>query len=219
MARRYRSFTHAADAVMWLSAAIRRRPYRGHGCNLAYRRSLFFDSRGFSSALNLRDGDDDIFINRVTTRDNTAAVVSRDAQVTYSHPSSRHEYRQRRPRRFHTARSLRKGSARFFGFSSLMTWLFVLLTVTAAAAAVYNRDWTQCGAVGAQIALLWLPICLTWRRTPALAARTSGHAHSAVDDASATVHKPAPQMSRATAPQRNITPGVEPSGPPESYCS
>ena len=163
--RRYRSFTHAADAVMWLSAAIRRRPYRGHGCNLAYRRSLFFDSRGFSSALNLRDGDDDIFINRVTTRDNTAAVVSRDAQVTYSHPSSRHEYRQRRPRRFHTARSLRKGSARFFGFSSLMTWLFVLLTVTAAAAAVYNRDWTQCGAVGAQIALLWLPICLTWRRT------------------------------------------------------
>lgn len=83
--RRYRSFTHAADAVMWLSAAIRRRPYRGHGCNLAYRRSLFFDSRGFSSALNLRDGDDDIFINRVTTRDNTAAVVSRDAQIGRAH--------------------------------------------------------------------------------------------------------------------------------------
>ncbi|MDE5972019.1 MAG: glycosyltransferase, partial [Muribaculaceae bacterium] len=72
----YRAFTHAADAVAWLSAALRHCPYRGCGGNIAYRRQLFFDNKGFSSALNLRDGDDDIFISRVATAANTAVELS-----------------------------------------------------------------------------------------------------------------------------------------------
>ncbi len=44
----------------------RRTPYRGASGNIAFRRDKFFDNKGFSSSLNLRSGDDDIFINEFT---------------------------------------------------------------------------------------------------------------------------------------------------------
>ncbi|MDE6289050.1 MAG: glycosyltransferase, partial [Muribaculaceae bacterium] len=62
---RTRSFDFVADSVMWLSDALKGRPWRGTEYNLAYRRELFFSSKGFSSNLNLRYGDDDIFVSRI----------------------------------------------------------------------------------------------------------------------------------------------------------
>lgn len=163
--KRYRAFTHVADAVAWLSAALRHAPYRGCGGNIAYRRQLFFDSKGFSSALNLRDGDDDIFINRVATGANTAVMIAPETLITYSHPTSRSEYRSHRPRRFFTAKRLRRASARFFGFSSAMAWLFALLSTAAVVLAAISRDWVVVSATALLIVAVWLTLALTWRYT------------------------------------------------------
>lgn len=46
-------------------------PYMGVGRNLAYRRSFFFTSKGFSSHYHLSSGDDDLFVNENATRENT----------------------------------------------------------------------------------------------------------------------------------------------------
>lgn len=161
----YRAFTHAADAVAWLSAALRHCPYRGCGGNIAYRRQLFFDNKGFSSALNLRDGDDDIFINRVATSSNTTVMIAPEALVTYSSPTSRSEFRSRRPRRFFTARLLRRSTPRFFGFSSAMAWLFTLLTVLSISLAIISRDWITTAAAATLGIGVWLTLALTWRYT------------------------------------------------------
>lgn len=163
--RRYRAFTHAADAVAWLSSALRRKPFRGCGGNIAYRRDFFFASKGFSSALNLRDGDDDIFICRVATGSNTAVVLDRDTLISYSHPGSRTEYRNRRPRRFFTASALSRSSARFFGFSSLMAWCFALLSAGAIAASAVARDWVLLGVASVLTLGVWLTLMFTWRST------------------------------------------------------
>lgn len=163
--RTYRTFTHAADAVAWLSAALRHSPYRGCGGNIAYRRQLFFDNKGFSSALNLRDGDDDIFINRVATGANTAVMIAPEALVTFSSPTSRSEYRSRRPRRFFTARRLRRSTPRFFGFSSAMAWLFTMLSVLSIALAITGRDWIIAAAAATLGIGVWLTLTLTWRYT------------------------------------------------------
>ncbi len=161
--RRYRAFTHAADAVAWLSAALRGAPYRGCGGNLAYRTDFFFRSKGFSSALNLRDGDDDIFINRVATGSNTAVMIAPETLITYSRPSSRSEYRSRRPRRFFTAAMLRRSTPLFFGFSSLMAWLFAALSIAAIVLAIIARDWTTVGVAATVTLGVWLGLMFTWR--------------------------------------------------------
>ena len=165
MGKRYRSFTHGADAVMWLSAALKGRPYRGDSGNLAFRRELFFTSGGFNGALNLRDGDDDIFINKVATAQNTRVELSPQAQVRYRLPSSRHQFRNRRPRRLFISNMLRRTAPRLFGASSLMAYLFVALTVAAAALSAIQQNWIQLGVTVALIVLLWLPLMIVWRKT------------------------------------------------------
>ncbi|MDE6490447.1 MAG: glycosyltransferase, partial [Muribaculaceae bacterium] len=158
-----RTFSRAADATVYLSAALRGRPYRGDGHNLAYRRDTFFRNKGFSRSLNLHDGDDDIFINEVASQRNTAVALSTDAIISTDAGNSAKSYRQECIRRAFTARFLRKGARRFFGWSSTMMWLWVGLS--AAACVISCPDMTGCAIVAAETLLLWIPIALTWHRT------------------------------------------------------
>ncbi|MDE6819075.1 MAG: glycosyltransferase, partial [Muribaculaceae bacterium] len=105
--RRYRSFTHGHDAAIWLSSALRGKAWRGHRANMAFRTESFFSSGAMSGALNLRNGDDDIFISKLARRDNTEVVCAAQAAVRYAHPTSRQQFRRERPARFFTPRSLR----------------------------------------------------------------------------------------------------------------
>ncbi|MDR3185123.1 MAG: glycosyltransferase [Prevotellaceae bacterium] len=66
-------------ALHYLGKALKRKPYMGVGSNLAYRKQLFFDHKGFDIRIigNLRE--DCVFINKVATRDNTAVAAVPDA--------------------------------------------------------------------------------------------------------------------------------------------
>jgi hypothetical protein len=59
-------------AMQYFSFALMGIPYMGVGRNLAYRKSLFFNKKGFASHYGLLSGDDDLFVNENATRDNTA---------------------------------------------------------------------------------------------------------------------------------------------------
>ena len=67
------------NGLHYLGAALCGHPYMGVGRNLAYRKSLFFSSGGFSRLMTNRAGDDDLFVNHVATRENTAVVLSRES--------------------------------------------------------------------------------------------------------------------------------------------
>ena len=58
-------------AIQYLGMALRGHPYMGVGRNLAYRRSMFFRTKGFSSHAHLMSGDDDLFVNANSNRKNT----------------------------------------------------------------------------------------------------------------------------------------------------
>ncbi|MFV0546194.1 MAG: glycosyltransferase [Bacteroides sp.] len=68
---RYLSFDTLFTAMRYLGLAHAGKPYMGIGRNLAYRKELFFAQKGYSSHLNLQRGEDDIFINRIATGQNT----------------------------------------------------------------------------------------------------------------------------------------------------
>jgi len=73
-------------ALQYLSYAISGFPYMGVGRNLAYRKSFFYKTNGFSKHLHLLSGDDDLFVNENATRLNTTVEFSHESH-TRSDPS------------------------------------------------------------------------------------------------------------------------------------
>lgn len=69
------------NGLHYMGAALCGHPYMGVGRNLAYRKALFFESGGFTHLMTNRAGDDDLFVNHVATKQNTAVVVSRASYV------------------------------------------------------------------------------------------------------------------------------------------
>jgi len=74
-------------ALQYLSYALAGTPYMGVGRNLSYKKSLFMNNKGFSSINHIPSGDDDLFINKVATKKNTAVIIDPDA-VTRSIPKT-----------------------------------------------------------------------------------------------------------------------------------
>jgi glycosyltransferase involved in cell wall biosynthesis len=72
-------------ALQYLSYALAGLPYMGVGRNLSYRRELFFKNKGFTSINHVPGGDDDLFINLVANKKNTAIVIDKEA-YTLSEP-------------------------------------------------------------------------------------------------------------------------------------
>lgn len=63
---------HSAD---WIARAVQRRPYRGIFHNFGFTKHLYFGAHGFSH-LNMNIGEDDLFMQRVMTRDNVSVILS-----------------------------------------------------------------------------------------------------------------------------------------------
>lgn len=78
-------FEAVYTAVQYFSFALAGHPYMGVGRNLMYRRKLFEGADGFSGHSDMASGDDDLFVNAVADRQNTAVCLSPDAFM-YSRP-------------------------------------------------------------------------------------------------------------------------------------
>ena len=69
------------DSIAWLSSAIRRRTYSASRNALGFKKSLYFDVRGFNH-LNMNVGENDLFVQQIVTRDNVSVVLSPRATCT-----------------------------------------------------------------------------------------------------------------------------------------
>ena len=63
-------------ALQYFSLALWGKPYMGVGRNLAYKKRLFMEQKGFISHYKVASGDDDLFINKVAKKSNTSIVLS-----------------------------------------------------------------------------------------------------------------------------------------------
>ena len=98
------------SGMQYLGMASSRHPYMGVGRNLAYRKDTFFRNHGFSGMLDSRAGDDDLFVNKVARRCNTAIVASRES-VTWSVPKPTwHSWLQQKRRHLSVSPRYRAGS-------------------------------------------------------------------------------------------------------------
>ena len=86
------------NGLHYLGAALCGHPYMGVGRNLAYRKRLFFESGGFSHLMTNKAGDDDLFVNHVATRSNTAVVLSRESYTWSTAKQTMKEWWQQKRR-------------------------------------------------------------------------------------------------------------------------
>jgi cellulose synthase/poly-beta-1,6-N-acetylglucosamine synthase-like glycosyltransferase len=122
-------FETLLTALQYMGFALLGKPYMGVGRNLAYRKSLFLDNKGFSTHLDVTGGDDDLFVNRHATAGNTRIAIGKEALV-YSKPKTTlKEFYYQKLRHLAVGKHYRFSSKVLLGLFSLSwigVWLFVL---------------------------------------------------------------------------------------------
>ncbi len=72
-------FETLLTAIQYFSYAKMGQPYMAVGRNLAYTKDIFFEARGFMNHMNIKSGDDDLFVNEIANASNTALCTSKDS--------------------------------------------------------------------------------------------------------------------------------------------
>lgn len=124
------------EAINWISAAIRRRPYSASRNAIGFKKSIYFDVRGYSH-LNMNVGENDLFLQQIATRDNVSIVLSPRAATTeriwggwgwwWNRVKSHHSTHQYYPRWTMTAITSELISRALF-FASVIAAMFLLPT-------------------------------------------------------------------------------------------
>ena len=119
--------------LQYLSYSLTRIPYMGVGRNLAYKKSLYFKVKGFSSHIHIPSGDDDLFIQEVATKNNTTIQIHKDSDVFSEPKKTFSEWFYQRRRHISTVikyKNLHKVLLFIFPFSQFLFWLsFILLFI------------------------------------------------------------------------------------------
>jgi cellulose synthase/poly-beta-1,6-N-acetylglucosamine synthase-like glycosyltransferase len=129
---RYETLT---TGLQYMGLAAAGHPYMGVGRNLAYKKSLFVRSNGFTGLTGEQAGDDDLFVNRVAKRKNTNVVYGGDT-LTWSVPETTWEgWWQQRRRHLSVAHLYRTGSRMLIGFEPLTrcVWYAAVIAMLAVA--------------------------------------------------------------------------------------
>ncbi len=112
--------------VQYLSFSLAKNTYMGIGRNLAYTKTLFFKHKGFASQYHIQSGDDDLFINKVATQQNTIVELNATS-FTYSDPKTSLGAWIKQKRRHLTTAKHYKPSHKFgLGLGSFTQYLFFI---------------------------------------------------------------------------------------------
>ena len=98
------------NGLHYVGAALCGRPYMGVGRNLAYRKSLFVASGGFSHLMTNRAGDDDLFVNHFSSSSNTAVVLNRESYTWSTAKKNFKEWWQQKRRHLSVSPAYRTGT-------------------------------------------------------------------------------------------------------------
>ena len=116
-------------ALQYLSYALAGQPYMGVGRNLSYKKDVFLRNKGFSAINHVPGGDDDLFINKVATGQNTAIVIDKDT-FTLSDPKKNFgEWFRQKARHYSTAKYYKPRHKFLLGLYSFSHILFYPLLI------------------------------------------------------------------------------------------
>lgn len=115
-------------AIQYFSYAKLGSPYMGVGRNLAYRKNEFFKVKGFINHMNVRSGDDDLFIKDAATSTNTTISIDPESFTISEAPKNISEWFRQKRRHISTASHYKKRHKSFLG----LFYLTKILTLSLA---------------------------------------------------------------------------------------
>ena len=146
------TFDTLLNSMRYLGSAINGHPYMGCGRNMAYRKSLYYQQKGFTSHLNLQRGEDDLFVNQTANGKNTQVEASPESIVRITAPNYKKDWYEEKLSHAMTSR-LYKGFNRYLmGFETCSRLLFLLTVMICIGWGIISQDWITVGIA----TLLWL---------------------------------------------------------------
>jgi glycosyltransferase involved in cell wall biosynthesis len=155
-------FETLVTGIQYMGFALLKSPYMGTGRNLAYRKSVFLDSKGFLNHQSVLGGDDDLFVNQHANRKNVAVVLGGDSLMhsfpkrtwrSYLHQKVRHLAVGKRYRLWDR---LRLG---LFSTTWMLTWLLALPVILLGLPSMIQSPSTVpllAGFLAREVLLMWL---------------------------------------------------------------
>ncbi|MEP6674863.1 MAG: glycosyltransferase [Ferruginibacter sp.] len=117
-------------AVQYLSYSLAGFTYMGVGRNLSYKKTVFFRHKGFSSHNHVLSGDDDLFINMASTKDNTRICIDKES-FTLSEPARTWQQWAKQKRRHYSTGKYYKPVHKFLlGLYSFSHFIFYPLLIS-----------------------------------------------------------------------------------------
>ena len=148
-------------ALQYLSYAESGLAYMGVGRNLSYKKEVFFRHKGFSAHNHVPGGDDDLFINKATTKKNTTVAIDKDAFTLSEPPTSWNQWFRQKNRHYTTSKYY-KGIHKFLlGLYAFSLFLFYPLFIVS----LFLFDWRiVLGVFGLRLIIQGIVIFKTTRK-------------------------------------------------------
>lgn len=141
------------NGLQFIGMAHAGKAYMGVGRNLAYLKSAFLNSGGFTGLINECAGDDDLVVNRIATHTNVAVVTTPES-VTWSEPKgSWQEWFQQKRRHLSVSHLYSLRSKLSIGIEPVMRAMFYALVI---AIAVISSDWKVWTIAGSMLLVRWI---------------------------------------------------------------
>jgi glycosyltransferase involved in cell wall biosynthesis len=117
-------------ALQYFSYALAGMPYMGVGRNLSYKKDVFLRNKGFSSINQMPSGDDDLFINQVANKRNTAIVIDKDAHTLSEPKNTFNEWMNQKYRHYTTSKYYKKQHSILLALYAISQFLIYPLLLT-----------------------------------------------------------------------------------------
>lgn len=160
---RIAAFDIASEKGRYLSWAIKGRPYRADGNNLAYRREVFTANRGFSTHLNFNFGDDDIFIHQVARNRRTSVELSQASVVRQLSDDLKKSHSFDKLRYDFTGRHIKTDTRYRQGLASTAWWVWALVSLAIIVKGVLTMQFVMPAATVVLGVALCVPVMVSWR--------------------------------------------------------
>lgn len=138
-------FDNLFQSMRYLGMALNNKAYMGIGRNMAYRKHLFFDNKGFQF-LDIQRGEDDLFINEVANDSNTRVESSAEAATIVNSPAyDAIDWKRDKISYQITSQFYKGGQLYSLGFESTTRFLLYGTSIAGIAMGVIDCHWLVAG--------------------------------------------------------------------------
>lgn len=137
-------FDNLLFSLQYFSRAIKQKPFAGTYRNIAYRKQLFFDNKGFSASLNYSNAEL-VFVNQIMTPSNTTVVLDQKGFVFTELQEYRH-WSEIKTSYYRAKPHFGKYTPGVFSLETFSRYMFYIVTLASVVYSCIGMLWAYLGA-------------------------------------------------------------------------